>query len=136
MPEEKTDIATRELTDMELAARAFAIVGWLVNLNGRRLEQAYLSYRARLVRPEQGNSARTTKMLGRAERRLRLGELRASAKKRQPTLNRKQLRDAFPFRPVYGHGLPAPDHKEAIASMKTMNHETAQKYRESQEASK
>lgn len=48
-------------------------------------------------------------MAPRAVRRNRVRELRKAALKKT-RLNRHSRRAAYPFRPVYGHAIPAPDH--------------------------
>lgn len=92
---------------MRRVARAFRVLALLVNATGRRKMNLDLARRYRIVTPEPGSSARRAKMAPRALRRL------------------KQGRD---FIPVYGHAIPAPDHKLAIAAMKTKDTDIAMDY--------
>lgn len=89
----------------------------------RKALQREIAARYRVITPERGSGARTAKMAARAERRARAKELRDGAKRRITreggTVNRHQLREQFPFRPVYGHAIPAPDHKLFIEAMMT-----------------
>lgn len=106
-------------THLSMVAEAFGELARLVNLNGRRLDRAYRAYQSRLYIPEEGNSARTAPMERRAIRRDRVREIRKQMKRLHPRLNRHNLRDRMPFRPVYGHGIPASDHKLIIAALIT-----------------
>lgn len=121
---------------MEKVRLAFDVLGRLVNLRGRRLQRAAAAVRWKLITPELGSGARTAEMLSRGARRARVRQLRREAKRRTPEMNRRQIREALPFRPVYGHAIPATDHKLYIAAMKTKDLDIAAKYMEAKIAAK
>jgi hypothetical protein len=68
-----------------LIAAAFAEIGRLANLNGRRLDRAYAAYRARWIPILHGSPMLTAKM---APRKVRRQIARESG---------------LPWRPVYGY---------------------------------
>lgn len=115
---------------------------WVLNLlvrcrNGRRRQRLERMARTVVHTPEPGNSARVVAMPPRSERRARVKVLRADAKRRQPELNRRKIREAMPFRPVYGHALPTKEpHVDAIATLKTKDHDIAAKWAEKQAVAK
>lgn len=121
----ENDLLAPPLTTMEKAARAFAILGEMVRLRGRRLQAAQLRNRWRPIIPEKGNSAREAKMAPRQERRKRVKEMQHDMAKRlteagvDATEAQKKAAEGIKFRPVYGHAIPAPDHKLFIAALKT-----------------
>lgn len=75
-------------------------------MNGRRAMRAELEERMRVRTPNPHNTAARAPMPPRRARRERIRELRRQAKKLQPELNRKQIRDQFFFRPVIGYVGP------------------------------
>lgn len=89
-------------TDWKTLAEAFRVIGELANLNGRRLERAYLMSRVRVHRPVENDAARYVPMASRRERRQRVRELRRNVKRRQSEMNRHTIRESFSFRPVLG----------------------------------
>jgi hypothetical protein len=123
--------------EMRKVLPAAWMLGLLVRCrSGRRREKLELMARTRIHTPEEGNSARVTEMPPRSERRARVKALRKSTKKATRLAgngnpNRHELREAIPFRPVYGHGIkPKEPHADTIAFLVTKNHDTAAKYAE------
>lgn len=131
---------TPVFTEMPKVLPVFELLTRMVKINGRRKFRAEREVLMRLRTPESESGARTAKMAPRHARRLRVKQLRVAAKKRQPEMNRKLLRDAFPFRPVLGYVGPLPatkdaaSHEDVIAYMKTRNHDFAAEYAERQAA--
>lgn len=83
------------MSELEKALPAFKWIAKFIQGRGRRVDRAYAEHRMRLV-PVVPSAARVVEMAPRAERR-------AIARDH-----------GIPFRPVYGYGIPAPDHKGAI----------------------
>lgn len=71
------------------------------NNSGRREMRETL--KGRVVAVDPNSAARFAEMLPRAERRARLHELRKKTKRHNKQVNRHDLREQFPFRPVYGY---------------------------------
>lgn len=63
----------------------------------------------------ESNGATRSKMAPRAVRREKIRELRRAAKK--SGASKRERRDTHYFRPVYGHAIPAPEHKGTIQLM-------------------
>ncbi len=86
--------------------------------NGRRAIRADLEARYKWIRPEATDTVRYAKLGSRKRRR-------------QPLKPGGARRIGKEFRPVYGHAIPAPDHKHLIHAMKVIDRRTARNYNES-----
>lgn len=129
--------------NMRAAYPAISILGLLVrSRNGRRREQLEQRSRFRVHTPDADNSARGVKIAPRGVRRAKVCELRVGYADRirkdggVPPKG-KELREKFPFRAVLGHGIkPTEPHADAVAALRTKDHETAQRWAEKQAAAR
>lgn len=92
---------------MRDVARAFGYFAYVIRAHGRRRDRAALEIRMRWVHIDPLSHARTAPMASRAERRARVLELRREAKHKFQEATKRDLREGFFFRPVYGYVGPA-----------------------------
>jgi hypothetical protein len=93
------------LLGMADVSRAFGFLGQLLKMNGRRKVRAELEHRMRWVRIDPFSQARLAPMESRAFRRERVRQMRRAAK--ATGAKKRELRESFVFRPVYGYVGPA-----------------------------
>lgn len=129
--------------NMREAYLAIVVIGNLARCtNGRRRQRLEMEARALLHTPDPTNNARRVKIAPRAERRAKLGELRAGyaariVKDGGAPPKKAELRAKFPFRAVLNHApTPKVTQADAIAHLYTIDHDKAQEWAEKQAAAR